>query len=1074
MKNNMRTTLSLFCTIVGVTFCVLGQNPLVHFPAISPNGNSIAFSYQGDLWTANADGSNTKRITVHEGYDTKPIWSNDGANIAFQSNRYGNNDIFIIPSNGGFPKRITYHSSSDILTDFTSSGNVIFASRRNFAQKEWEAEIHSVSQKGGTPSRILSSLGYDATISPNGKFIAFTKGPCRISREAYEGPANKDIWLYNIENDSYTQLTEHIRNDFYPQWSDNNTIYFQSSRSGKYNVHKLSIDSQGKKNGSITPITSFDDLGIFSFNLKSGKIIVSKGDEIHIVDINDNSIERVNISIASDYRFDPIVKKTYSNTVREIEPSPNGKYSALVIRGEVFITENDKEKSKTVNLSNSAYRDQNVNWLNDSTIIFISDRNGNEDIYAVKSTDKNESNLFKSLKRSVVRITSTDSQETSLTISPDKKKIAFIRGTGQLVVANISSDLKLSKEKVLIDGWDTPGGLAWSPDSKWLAYSLSDLTFNEEVYIHKIDNSQKPVNVSMHPKYDGMPVWSPDGSKLGFTSNRNNGDMDVWFVWLKKEDWEKTQQEWKEEDDESEAENDSKNKKKNKSKAPNVQIDFEDIYQRQVQVTAFPGSESFPRISEDGKTFYYTTGNVRRRNFTTESDLFQIKWDGKENKSITSGDNQPRNLVMDSKRKYLYMTTKGGKPARIKLSTSKKENLPISAKMNINYPEESNQIFEEAWKAINSGFYDPDFHGQDWNALKNLYKPLAMKASTRDDFKTVFNWMLGQINASHMGLRGGEDRKDVQRSKTGKIGIEVKPLNNGVQVTSITSEMPASRKISTLNIGDVITQVNGTNLTNTTNFYDLMNDTSGERILLTVIGSKGNTREVEIRPQTSNRDERYKTWVKEKKRLTEKYSKGRLGYIHIEGMNWTSFEEFERELTAAGLGKEGIVIDVRFNGGGWTTDYLMAVLNVKQHAYTIPRGAAKNLDSEHKKFAQYYPYSERLPLASWTKPSIAMCNEASYSNAEIFSHAYKQLGIGTLVGQPTFGAVISTGGSRLIDGSLIRMPFRGWYVKNTESNMELRPAVPDILVSNAPDEKVKGIDSQLKRSVEELLKQIDE
>ena len=207
-------------------------------------------------------------------------------------------------------------------------------------------------------------------------------------------------------------------------------------------------------------------------------------------------------------------------------------------------------------------------------------------------------------------------------------------------------------------------------------------------------------------------------------------------------------------------------------------------------------------------------------------------------------------------------------------------------------------------------------------------------------------------------------------------------------------------------------------------------------VLLGVTNSYLAQREVVIRPTSSLRTSLYQNWVQKQKALVDTYSKGRLGYIHIQGMNWSSFERFERELTASGLGKEGIVIDVRFNGGGWTTDMLMTVLNVRQHAYTVPRGAAKDLDKEHLKFKNHYPYGERLPLSALTKPSIALCNENSYSNAEIFSHAYKHLGHGTLVGQPTFGAVISTGSHRLMDGSRVRMPFRGWYVKATEEKMD--------------------------------------
>ena len=285
--------------------------------------------------------------------------------------------------------------------------------------------------------------------------------------------------------------------------------------------------------------------------------------------------------------------------------------------------------------------------------------------------------------------------------------------------------------------------------------------------------------------------------------------------------------------------------------------------------------------------------------------------------------------------------------------------------------------------------------------------------------------------------------------------------------------MPADRTRSKLRVGDIILGINGHMLTDTDNMYQYLTEASNQRIYLSVENKQGEKREVIIRPNESFKEANYKAWVKERRRLTDKYSNGKLGYLHIQGMNWKSFERFERELTAAGLGKEGIVIDVRYNGGGWTTDYLMAVLSVRQHAYTVPRGTVKNIEKEQRNFKNRYPFSERLPLASWTKPSIALCNQTSYSNAEIFSHAYKSLGIGTLVGRPTFGAVISTGSTKLINGSTVRMPFRGWFVKNTEKNMELGPAVPDIIVSNAPDDKARGTDTQLKKAVDELLKQLE-
>ena len=319
-----------------------------------------------------------------------------------------------------------------------------------------------------------------------------------------------------------------------------------------------------------------------------------------------------------------------------------------------------------------------------------------------------------------------------------------------------------------------------------------------------------------------------------------------------------------------------------------------------------------------------------------------------------------------------------------------------------------------------------------------------------------------------MGIYG-DSPEDTQEERTGLLGVEVLPQKNGVKITKVIPNSPANRVESELKVGEIITAVNGAPINANTNFYSLLQGVKDERILLTLVGTNGLEKELIIRPKSSLRSELYDAWVADRKKLTDQYSNGRLGYLHIQGMNWSSFERFERELAASGYGKEGMVIDVRFNGGGWTTDMLMAVLNVRQHSYTVPRGAAASLEKENQQFKETYPYGERLPLSSWTKPSIALCNQNSYSNAEIFSHAFKTLDRGTLVGTPTFGAVISTGGQRLIDGSRVRMPFRAWYVKATGENMEHGPAVPDVLVENAPDSKAKSEDLQLKKAVEVLL-----
>ncbi|MCK4537781.1 MAG: PD40 domain-containing protein, partial [Candidatus Krumholzibacteria bacterium] len=1023
---------------------------MARYPDLDPSGSRITFSYQGDIWTAGVDGGSPRRITIHEAYEGNPFWSPDGKSIAFSSARFGNNDIFVIAAGGGIPKRMTWHSAPDAVSDWNSGEGIIFSSRRVYRQVEWESEILQVSPDGGTPSRHIDGLGSMAVVSPDKRYTAFVRGACRTAREYYSGPGNRQVWLYDHKENKYIQVTASDAMDILPRWYDDETLYYLSSSPGNYNIFYVKIDASGSISEPVQ-VTS-EDSGIRHFDVsKAGQVIVAEArTDLYRISLDGSQSKTIKLDIGSDYHFDPVKHETFSANIDQYSVSPDGKYTAVAIHGEIFVTENHKKKGRSVNLSDSPARDTDPVWTSDTTLVFLSDRSGQYEIYLVESADPDEKNLFKSLKHEITKLTKTGADESDLAVSPDGKMISFMRGRGKLLIAEFGKEKNLVEKKTLLDGWATPAGVSWSPDGKFIAYSLDNLNFDPEIYIHPIDGSGDPVNISMHPRGDFNPVWSPDGSKLAFSSARNNQNNDVWFVWLTKADWEKTSQDWDEEDDgdamESvDADKDDKKGKKGKKDEDDeekkdepepVKIDFEDIHERLVQVTSLPGDEWDIQISKDGKTFYFTAS----ANSGKGRDLFSIKWDGKDLKSITSGGQNPAGLEFDKTKAYLYMLKKG-RLARMKAGADKVEGVAMRASMSIDHMAERAQIFEEAWRTLDAGFYDPDFHGQDWKKLKDIYKPWAMMASTKHDFRNMFNLMAGQLNASHMGLYGG-DMAETQKEVTGQLGIDVEPTGKGVKVLRVVPGSPAARTISTLEEGDIITAVNGAAVKGDINFYSLLINMSNTKVLLSVTGKKGKEREVAIRPVSSLRNELYKEWVKGKRAFTEEASKGKLGYLHIQAMGWASFERFERDFAAAGDGKEGIVIDVRFNGGGWTTDYVMAVLNVKQHAYTVPRGAAGNLKKDHKKFRDFYPYAERLPFYPWMKPSIAICNEMSYSNAEIFSHAYKTLDIGTLVGQPTFGAVISTGGKRLIDGSLVRLPFRAWYVKATEENMELGPAVP--------------------------------
>jgi tricorn protease len=492
---------------------------------------------------------------------------------------------------------------------------------------------------------------------------------------------------------------------------------------------------------------------------------------------------------------------------------------------------------------------------------------------------------------------------------------------------------------------------------------------------------------------------------------------------------------------------------------PEVKIDFDRLWERVTTLTSLRGDEGAPLFADGGRRIVFAAEPEGER------DLYSVRWDGKDQKRLTTGGRQPAALALDADGKTVFFLDKSGAVQRVGLDAKAGDPVPFTARYDVDQAALRAEVFAEGWGALDEYFYDPNFHGVDWKAQYAKYRPWALAASSADDFADVMNLMFDELNASHLGYRPkARDGGDA----TGFIGalFDPAPDGDGVIVREVLDDSPAARQDVRLARGERLLGVGGRAVARDTDVYALFADTAGQRVPIQVRGADGKVRTAVVTPVplAAERALRYEQWVRQRRALVDRLSGGRLGYLHVEGMDLESFETFERDLYAAAHGKEGLIIDVRSNGGGWTTDYLIAVLDVRRHAYTVPRDAPPGVRA--------YP-QDRLRFAAWTKPALTLCNEESYSNAEIFANAFQVLHRGLVVGKRTFGAVISTDGTTTLDGALVRLPTRGWYMADTGENEENRGAVPDVFVDQPPrDDLAADRDTQLSRAVAALLESI--
>lgn len=1118
-----------------------GNVDLPRFPSISPDGSTIAFSWRGDLWKVSSRGGHAVRLTSHPGDEGRSVWSPSGERLAFNSSRTGYTNIHTMRADGTDVRQVTNIDQTCTLAAYGRDGDggeVLTFSSRLEGDVYRASRPFMVSVKGGDFLRLHGAYGEEPVVSPDGRKVLFTRGGSSWTRRHYRGPDDRDVWVYDRGNNSFTQLTHWEGNDGQARWIDNTTILYMSDRADEtVNLYRLELR---RGEAGVTRLTSFktDDVQDFDVSADGSTAVLAVWDTLYTLDLTRRNAAPTALTItANEDERDNFELHSVNRDVSEAALSPDGQVMAFIAYGEVYVR-NIEEKSPTRRVTNSHAREKNIAWSPDGVrLYFTSDSDGTDSIYMAtveltrsevvesftKSTQppeedeapaaeepaeeadaapaepaeapdeatppaegegdnaedkadkkKKEEELPKALKperwHDAMKFAITpvvgnvEYQDREPNPSPDGRSLLFRRGRGDLVV----HDLFTGEERLLAGGWDTGIAARWSYDSRLIAYHQDDMDFNGDIWIVPADGSAPATNITRHPDNDYSPRWSADGKILSFVSERLNEEMDVWMVYLDKDLEALTPKELQKYYDDA-----AKEAKKRKpikpvrydQPAPDAEspakaepLDLADAYLRVRQVTRLAGSEGSNEMTPAGD-YYIFTGR------TDEPGLFSVKWDGSDLKRITSSASvQHLNAAGD---KVVFVS--GGRGGTVPVTGGKVEYIDISDQMRIDLQAQSSQKFREAARILGEMFYHPTMKGLDWTALAQKYHALAKNTRTADEFNHVAARFLGELNGSHLGIFA-RDGGSSNAQPMGRLGIDATREGDAYRVTDVVALGPAATGPMALKVGDVITGIDLRPFALDDTIESRLQGRVNEETIISIqrVAEDGAVRalDVLITPISSGAERglRYDDWRNRNARKVELWSDGQIGYIHIEGMNQPSLDVFERDLYAAAGEKKGLIIDVRNNGGGWTTDRLLASITYPQHAYTIPRGADP-ADTGH------YP-QDRLFIQRYNLPINMLCNEKSFSNAEIISHAFKTIGRGTLVGQQTYGGVISTGGTSLIDGTFVRLPFRGWYLLDG-TDMENNGAIPDILIPQTPEAESANDDEQLRAAVEDLLKRLN-